>query len=155
MFGVCSLHIVLFVCLDLGRVQADECMFSISIGSAAPILGYGALNALLFMSYNRTLLALCPSVLDPSNPPLSTPLSAIWAAGAVGGLVSWTVSAPTEIVKCRVQMGLEGVGANGDAGRGGTATVRVAREIWKRDGVRGFYFGGVVTSLRDSVGYGF
>ncbi|KAL1956199.1 hypothetical protein VTO42DRAFT_7546 [Malbranchea cinnamomea] len=117
---------------------------SLAKGAAAPILGYGALNALLFVAYNRTLLYFSPSVTDPTNP-VGVPLHQVWIAGAVGGLASWVVSSPTELVKCRAQLSFHH----------SVSSWRVAKEIWKSQGPRGLYFGGVVTSLRDSIGYGF
>lgn len=109
-------------------------------GTAAPILGYGALNALLFVSYNRSEAAL--------NGALSTHKSlwATWLAGALGGLSTWVVSTPTELVKCRAQMSTTTPAVSSWA---------IARQIWRADGLRGLYFGGIVTALRDSIGYGF
>ncbi|KAF2274871.1 mitochondrial carrier protein-like protein [Westerdykella ornata] len=107
-------------------------------GTTAPILGYGALNAILFVSYNRTLELLGDV---PSAP---TSLAKVWWAGAVGGLATFVVSAPTELVKCRAQVS-----------RGKTTSWSIARDVWKRDGVRGLYYGGAITSVRDAVGYGF
>ena len=107
-------------------------------GSAAPVLGYGALNALLFVSYNRSEAAL-NNVFSTRNS-----LWAAWMAGAVGGLATWVVSTPTELVKCRAQMSVSS-----------SSSWLNARSIWKAQGVRGFYTGGVVTALRDSIGYGF
>ncbi|KAK2757713.1 hypothetical protein FQN54_004682 [Arachnomyces sp. PD_36] len=115
-------------------------------GATAPILGYGALNALLFVAYNRTLMLLDPSVTDPTNPQ-GVPLQKIWIAGAAGGLASWAVSAPTELIKCRAQLG---AGARGE-----NSSWAITKDIFRRRGLRGFYFGGGVTSVRDSVGYGF
>src|SRR5271170_2354845 len=66
-------------------------------GATAPILGYGALNALLFMTYNRTKLLLAGPISTPSS------LWATWLAGAIGGIATWVVSTPTELVKCRAQ----------------------------------------------------
>jgi hypothetical protein len=77
------------------------------LGTAAPVLGYGALNALLFVSYNRTEALL--NALSVSAPASSsggatpdhgrgTNLLTTWLAGAVGGLATWVVSAPTELV---------------------------------------------------------
>jgi solute carrier family 25 carnitine/acylcarnitine transporter 20/29 len=107
-------------------------------GTAAPILGYGALNALMFITYNRCMVSLSQ---DPSSP---SSLSKTFVAGALGGLATFLVSAPTELIKCRVQVsGVE------------TSSWAVARELWKERGLRGLYWGGGVTSLRDSVGYGF
>ncbi|KND90906.1 Mitochondrial basic amino acids transporter [Tolypocladium ophioglossoides CBS 100239] len=109
-------------------------------GTAAPILGYGALNALLFVSYNRSEAAL--------NRALSTHRSlwATWLAGALGGLSTWVVSTPTELVKCRAQMSTT---------TPAVSSWTIAQQIWRADGLRGLYFGGIVTALRDSIGYGF
>ncbi|KAF2835741.1 solute carrier family 25 protein [Patellaria atrata CBS 101060] len=134
-------------------------------GATAPILGYGALNALLFYTYNRSLLLLnqpfssmVPQVdhrvlnsggIDrlsiTSSPPVPNLLQ-IWMAGALGGLATFIVSAPTELIKCRAQVA--GPGSN-------TSSVSIARNIWKSEGVRGLYFGGCVTAIRDAIGYGF
>lgn len=126
-----------------------------STGTAAPILGYGALNALLFVSYNRSedLLnrAFSPhgsSQLSP-NANGSTTGSNLWTtflAGAIGGLATWVVSTPTELIKCRAQLSTIPHASSWDI------TKRVLRT---EGGVRGLYFGGTVTALRDSVGYGF
>jgi solute carrier family 25 (mitochondrial carnitine/acylcarnitine transporter), member 20/29 len=111
-------------------------------GATAPILGYGALNALLFMTYNRTRLLL--------NGPVSTPPSlwSTWLAGAVGGLATWVVSTPTELVKCRAQV-------SSPTSPGSSTSLSIGREIFRTEGIRGLYFGGLVTALRDSIGYGF
>lgn len=126
-----------------------------STGTAAPILGYGALNALLFVSYNRSeellnraLSAYIPSSSSPHTTG-STTGSNLWTtflAGAIGGLATWVVSTPTELVKCRAQLSTDPHASSWDI------TKRVLRT---EGGVRGLYFGGTVTALRDSVGYGF
>ena len=110
-------------------------------GATAPILGYGALNALLFMTYNRTndLLNTSPAGLPPN-------LWTTWIAGAVGGLATWVVSTPTELVKCRAQMSNSASAAS---------SWGITKDIIRTEGIRGLYFGGVVTALRDSLGYGF
>jgi solute carrier family 25 carnitine/acylcarnitine transporter 20/29 len=113
-------------------------------GTAAPILGYGALNALMFMTYNRCMTLLSQ---DPSHP---TSLSKTWLAGALGGLATFVVSAPTELIKCRAQV----TSSTGD-GASSSSSWKIARELWKDRGVRGLYWGGAVTSARDSIGYGF
>jgi solute carrier family 25 (mitochondrial carnitine/acylcarnitine transporter), member 20/29 len=102
------------------------------------------LNALLFVAYNRSLKALEPSLIDPTSPD-GVSLSKIWLAGAAGGLASWVVSSPTELVKCRAQLSRERT----------VSSWAVAKEIVRQNGLRGLYFGGFVTSIRDSVGYGF
>lgn len=126
-----------------------------STGTAAPILGYGALNALLFVSYNRSeeLLnrAFSPHGVSQSssNSNGSTTGSNLWTtflAGAIGGLATWVVSTPTELVKCRAQLSTNPQASSWDITR---------RVLRTEGGIRGLYFGGSVTALRDSVGYGF
>ena len=98
---------------------------------------------MLFVSYNRVLYALDPSVQDPTHIP-DTNLWKVWAAGATGGIAIWVVSAHSEFEKCQAQLGGEG-----------TSSWSVAKNVWQREGIRGLYRGGTVTSVRDSVGYGF
>lgn len=107
-------------------------------GTAAPILGYGALNALLFVSYNRSEAAL--------NKVFSVreSLWTTWLAGAIGGLATWVVSTPTELIKCRAQLSTERL-----------SSWAITKQIWQSEGIRGLYFGGTITAIRDSVGYGF
>ncbi|KAK1830521.1 mitochondrial carnitine acylcarnitine carrier [Podospora conica] len=109
-------------------------------GTAAPILGYGALNALLFVSYNRSLALLSPSDLTTTPPPLTS----TFLAGCISGLATWAVSTPTEVIKCRAQLSPSH-----------QSSWQVARDTFRAAGVRGFYHGGAVTAWRDSVGYGF
>jgi solute carrier family 25 carnitine/acylcarnitine transporter 20/29 len=111
----------------------------LSIGATAPILGYGALNALLFMTYNRTLTLLSDSPAAPAS------LAKVWLAGATGGFASFIVSAPTELIKCRAQVSTER----------NISSWSVAKQVWKQNGIRGLYYGGGITSVRDAVGYGF
>ncbi|RDL32532.1 Mitochondrial carrier [Venustampulla echinocandica] len=111
-------------------------------GATAPILGYGALNALLFVTYNRTSDLLNTNKQTGGTPNLWT----TWIAGAVGGLATWAVSTPTELIKCRAQVSSSATAAS---------SLRIAKDILRTEGIRGLYFGGVVTALRDSVGYGF
>lgn len=84
------------------------------------------------------------SVTDPTDP-RGTSLSKIWLAGAVGGVASWTVSSPTEFIKCRAQLDT----------RPGVSSWTVAKDICQSRGWRGLYYGGAVTCARDSIGYGF
>ncbi|RMY42467.1 hypothetical protein D0865_11950 [Hortaea werneckii] len=115
---------------------------SFARGAAAPILGYGALNALLFVSYNRSLALLNTG--DTAVWPEKPSAWSLWTAGALGGLATFFVSAPTELVKCRAQVS--------DPPR---SSWDVTKELWKQGGLRRLYLGGGVTSVRDAVGYGF
>ena len=111
-------------------------------GAAAPILGYGAVNSILFVTYNRSLKFMEPSIFDPTKL-AGVDLGKIWLAGAVGGLACWVVSAPSELIKCRTQLQVDGQ----------TSTYGTAINVLKQHGVRGLYQGGTITSIRDSLGY--
>lgn len=111
---------------------------SLVTGTAAPILGYGALNALLFVSYNRTEAALDAAFSGKRS------LWSTWLAGAAGGLATWAVSTPTELVKCRAQTAAPA-----------RSSWAIAKQVLRTEGVRGLYFGGAVTAARDAIGYGF
>ncbi|PSS09100.1 hypothetical protein M430DRAFT_37179 [Amorphotheca resinae ATCC 22711] len=111
-------------------------------GTAAPILSSGALNSILFVSYNRST-----DFLKTGGADAQAGLWTTWIAGAVGGLATWVVSTPTEIVKCRTQVSPSAASASN--------SWTIAKEILRTEGIRGLYFGGVVTALRDSIGYGF
>ncbi|KAJ2906146.1 Mitochondrial basic amino acids transporter [Zalerion maritima] len=130
-------------------------------GTAAPVLGYGALNALLFVSYNRSEKWFAQLLSPSSSGAIPTPsledgprfrpgenLTATWLAGAVGGLSTWVVSTPTELIKCRAQMAAP-------PGSPSLSSWGVAKQVVRNEGVKGLYFGGAVTALRDSIGYGF
>ncbi|KAK3305561.1 mitochondrial carrier domain-containing protein [Chaetomium strumarium] len=172
------------------------------LGTAAPVLGYGALNALLFVSYNRTETFLnslsdagsgTPAFIvgggsggDGHGQGRGTNLATTWLAGAVGGLATWVVSAPTELVKCRAQLQLQvpiptitstttnttstpssilpgplttattgGVTTARGGGSSSSSSWAIAKSVIRTEGIRGLYFGGTVTAIRDSVGYGF
>ena len=82
---------------------------ALASGTAAPVLGYGALNALLFVSYNRAEALLNSFTSSGSGTGgtgggTGSNLWTTWIAGAVGGLATWAVSTPTELVKCRAQL---------------------------------------------------
>ncbi|KAE8386874.1 mitochondrial carrier domain-containing protein [Aspergillus alliaceus] len=84
------------------------------------------------------------SVTDPTDPQ-GISLYKLWLAGAAGGVASWTVSSPTEFIKCRAQLDT----------RPRVSSWTVAKDIVRTLGWRGFYFGGGITCARDSIGYGF
>ncbi|KAI0974696.1 mitochondrial carrier [Xylaria arbuscula] len=133
-------------------------------GAAAPSLGSGALNAILFVTYNRTEEALNQALLPAPSPDFAASdpnalfsttgsnLWTTWLAGAAGGLAIWPVSTPTELVKCKVQ--------HVSSSQSSSATTplsswHVAKTVLRTEGLRGLYQGGVVTAFRDSIGYGF
>lgn len=100
---------------------------------------------MLFMTYNRTNAFLTPGY-DPTSSytSIQPSLTTAFIAGAVGGLATWVVSTPTELIKCKAQVSREPI-----------TSLQIAKNVMRTEGVRGLYYGGVVTALRDSIGYGF
>ncbi|KAI0443037.1 mitochondrial carrier [Xylaria telfairii] len=138
---------------------------SLGAGVAAPILGYGFINAILYDVYARTEEILNRS-LQPSTSPhdgrisnlsaggdngTSSNLSSIWLAGAAGGLAIWIVSTPTELIKCQAQAPSSPTTQTYPP----SSSWGITCAILRAEGIRGLYRGGVVTALRDSIGYGF
>ncbi|KAF3155064.1 hypothetical protein TWF225_008358 [Orbilia oligospora] len=141
-----------------------ETWTSLFRGAAAPVLGNGALTALLFVGYNRTLEYLEST---PYQQIKSPSLANVWLAGAASGLACFIISAPTEVIKCRAQIypsHLHDIATRGTSTTSGIqspsgtrnapSSWRVARQVFATSGVKGLYHGGVITSLRDSIGYG-
>ncbi|KAI1428986.1 mitochondrial carrier [Xylaria sp. FL1777] len=149
-------------------------------GAGAPSLGYGALNALLFVTYNRTedalnraLLPSAPRNLSGSSPSdvcntTGSNLWTTWLAGAAGGLATFLVSTPTELIKCKAQIAsVPGTRAYNQLALAPSLTPstssattpasswHIAKTILRAEGIRGLYHGGTVTALRDSIGYAF
>lgn len=119
-------------------------------GLPAPVLTYGALNALLFTSYHGSLDLFSSSTPDITGDAVD-PRHAYWThffAGAIAGLAIFVISTPTELIKCRAQMISETASS-------AVSSWSIAQQTLRRSGIQGLYEGGVVTSLRDAVGYGF
>jgi len=110
-------------------------------GAAAPALGYGALNALLFVTKNHTAALL-------TGEGQQSTLWTEWVAGAIGGLATWVVSTPQDVIKCRAQL------ASSSTAQSGGNSWEIAKGVLKKEGIKGLYCGGTVTALRDSFGYG-
>jgi solute carrier family 25 carnitine/acylcarnitine transporter 20/29 len=98
------------------------------------------------VTYNRSL-----SFLSADNP--SPSYLQIYTAGALGGLATYFVSTPTELIKVRAQVANDGTPTSTGASR--SSSLWIAKETWKREGLRGLYLGGGVTAWRDAIGYGF
>lgn len=113
-------------------------------GATAPILGYGALNALLFMTYNRMNMIMSPGYDATSQHNSVLPsYTSIFFSGIMGGVAIWVVSTPTELIKCREQISTSPI-----------SSLSLVKGILKSEGIKGLYRGGTVTLMRDSLGYG-
>ncbi|ODV89175.1 hypothetical protein CANCADRAFT_148453 [Tortispora caseinolytica NRRL Y-17796] len=109
-------------------------------GVAAPVLGYGALNALLFGSYSWWLLKLTELKDNGSVLAMNEGWRLFWA-GTLGSYATVPVSVPTELIKCRAQLVHE-------------SSLQAFKDVMRNDGIKGLFKGTVITAIRDSFGYG-
>eukprot|EP00187_Rhodella_violacea_P014382 CAMPEP_0184711992 /NCGR_PEP_ID=MMETSP0314-20130426/2608_1 /TAXON_ID=38298 /ORGANISM="Rhodella maculata, Strain CCMP 736" /LENGTH=271 /DNA_ID=CAMNT_0027174313 /DNA_START=31 /DNA_END=843 /DNA_ORIENTATION=+ len=112
-------------------------------GMSAPFAFVSLFNALLFATYGASQKAARALRATPPEAPL--PLADHFACGFATGAVATAISAPTELLKCRLQ-------ADPAAFRG---PVDVARAVLRAEGLRGLARGGAATFLREAPGSAF
>lgn len=78
------------------------------------------------------------------------PLPALWFTGAFSGAATSFVLTPIELVKCKIQVPAL-VSSDGMVQKPPTVT-SVIRDVFKYDGIRGFWYGQMGTFLRESGG---
>eukprot|EP00474_Spongospora_subterranea_P002411 CRZ02869.1 hypothetical protein [Spongospora subterranea] len=117
-------------------VIMSEGVFSLYKGMGAPMLAVPLLNAIVFASFGQARTA----ILNGSVRDLSPTESA--SAGAIAGLVNSTVASPIELVKCRLQVQMGGIGLY-------QGPVDCVRRILATDGVRGIFQGMSATIVRE------
>ncbi|KAI1203062.1 amino acid transporter arg-13 [Nemania serpens] len=76
------------------------------------------------------------------------PLPALWFTGAFAGAFTSVVLTPIELVKCKVQVP---AGVNGMVPKV-PSVMSVIRDVYKYEGIRGFWHGQMGTFLRESGG---
>ncbi|KAH6650659.1 mitochondrial carrier domain-containing protein [Chaetomium tenue] len=121
-------------------------------GISAPLVGAALENSSLFFWERLGRAAVYAAGYTPRDQAL--PLSALWATGAFSGAMTSFVLTPVELVKCKIQ-----VPASAAAGEAGSkvaaAPLRplpVIRDIWRHQGLRGFWHGQLGTLIRESGG---
>ncbi|KAK4520844.1 Septin spn4 [Mucor velutinosus] len=129
----------------LRNMVQTEGLGSMFKGVLSPVVGLAGLNALLFVSYGSIIRYFerqyTTSPVD--NGPFEPSLWQVYLAGAGAGVACFFFSTPTDLVKIQAQMT-----------KIPKTTVEVAKEIYARNGLRGFYQGGVITMIRDAPSYG-
>jgi solute carrier family 25 carnitine/acylcarnitine transporter 20/29 len=98
------------------------------------IPGYAA----YFTSYEYTLDLLTNNIRG-TNPNAEMPSTNLLIAGGVAGVVGWAISFPLDLIKSRIQSTPQG--SRGEI-------MRIAKDIYKRDGFIGFFRGLSPTLLR-------
>ncbi|KAJ5042136.1 uncharacterized protein L3040_004693 [Drepanopeziza brunnea f. sp. 'multigermtubi'] len=74
------------------------------------------------------------------------PLSALWLTGAISGAFTSLVLTPVELVKCKIQ-----VPAGANPTRSPTP-LTVIKEVWRHQGLKGFWNGQLGTLIRETGG---
>ncbi|CDZ98022.1 Mitochondrial carrier protein [Phaffia rhodozyma] len=111
-------------------------------GVVSPIIGVAPVNGLIFASFKYTMSLIAPPLTEGQT---RTPnLTSYLVAGCVSGIVASTINAPTELVKIKQQSFTTSHPPS---------TVSIARDIFKRSGIKGLYRGFQSCWLRD-LGYG-
>ncbi|KAH8556904.1 mitochondrial carrier domain-containing protein [Umbelopsis sp. PMI_123] len=124
-----------------------EGISSLFKGVLSPIVGLAGLNAILFVSYGNILRFLERNNRYSSDPnhfggPGPT-LTQVFLAGCGAGFACFLLSAPTDLVKIQAQMH-----------KGSRTSIQVAKDIFRRGGIPGFFQGGMITIIRDAPSYG-
>eukprot|EP00050_Salpingoeca_kvevrii_P021211 m.107896 g.107896 ORF g.107896 m.107896 type:complete len:301 (+) comp9235_c1_seq1:84-986(+) len=115
-------------------------------GIGPPLLGVGALNAIVFGTYGTASRWLQRNK-DPSTP---ATLGQVYTAGCIAGVFSCLVTAPSEHLKCRTQVSM-----SAEAVRAGKTHARtVMHQIYREHGIPGLFYGYRLTLMRDSPSFG-
>ncbi|KAH9909046.1 mitochondrial carrier [Xylariomycetidae sp. FL2044] len=117
-------------------------------GITAPLVGAAAETSSLFFFERMGREAVYASGYCTRDRVL--PLSALWFTGAFSGAFTSFVLTPIELVKCKIQVPTTS-NANGAAPRA-PSIMSVIRDVYKHEGVRGFWHGQMGTFLRESGG---
>ncbi|KAE8447566.1 Amino-acid transporter arg-13 [Mollisiaceae sp. DMI_Dod_QoI] len=117
-------------------------------GISAPLLGAALETSSLFFWERVGRESVFAAGLYQRDKPL--PLSALWLTGAISGAFTSLVLTPIELVKCKIQVP---VSASSD-GMITTAPkpLAVIREVFRHQGLRGFWHGQLGTLIRETGG---
>ena len=144
-------------------------------GVGSPLAGAAPLNALTFAGNGKSLRYIdhwLSTRQDVSGGVVQRPYWAYYVSGCVGGLTQTFVAAPTELVKCRLQVqyalrsnsaatssfspsvSIPSAGTAASSASQPTTALAMFRHIYRSEGVRGLFRGYSVTALRDTPSYG-
>ncbi|KAI7874615.1 mitochondrial carrier domain-containing protein [Mucor mucedo] len=111
-------------------------------GMSSPIIGAMLENAILFVGYRQIQRAIRSYSQTPPEEPLS--LNQLVLAGAMAGTIVSFVLTPVELIKCRLQVQ-----------RSATGPRQLIKQIYKQQGMRGFFKGFMPTCVRETGGSAF
>jgi ornithine carrier protein len=117
-------------------------------GISAPLVGAALETSSLFFWESVGRESLFAAGLYEREKPL--PLAALWMTGAISGAFTSLVLTPVELVKCKIQVPVHG-SAEG-AAKVAPSPLSVIREVWRHQGIRGFWNGQLGTLIRETGG---
>ena len=117
-------------------------------GISAPLVGAALETSSLFFWERVARESFFRSGIYQRDTPL--PLSALWLTGAISGAFTSLVLTPVELVKCKIQVPHTSSAATG--GRLGPTPLSVIREVYRHQGIRGFFNGQLGTLIRETGG---
>lgn len=127
----------------LGALWQKEGYKFLFAGAAAPILGLAFIDAFFFATYGKCMSAFSQDREQPNN------VAFVFTSGAIAGGVCALLQTPIEVIKCRAQA----EHLNQKTGSKSGSFV-IAKKIYQQYGFQGFYLGGLMTGLRDSLSSG-
>lgn len=109
-------------------------------GTAGPILGLAFIDSAFFGLYGRMMQAFGQDRQDPNS------LSRVALSGAAAGAMCAMLETPIEVVKTRAQV--ESIPGKK------LGSFKIASQIARKEGLRGFYIGGLMTAVHDGISSG-
>ncbi|VDM60445.1 unnamed protein product [Angiostrongylus costaricensis] len=131
----------------------QESIYGLYKGVSAPLLSAGVVHSLLFTGYGVALRLLHPgeSHLEARK---DLPISEILFASTCGTIAQVIPIIPIELLKTRLQVQREGVSRfTRHASVLYSGPIECARQIVKKEGIRGLFKGGKLIFFRDVIGY--
>ncbi|RYG67400.1 MC/SLC25 family protein, partial [archaeon] len=104
----------------------------------------------MFYGESTAMRALQPELKEGE---VGTPLNT-YVAGCAGGILQCLVLVPSDVVKCSMQANSLQPEANGSTGNALQQTLQCCTQIYRAEGLRGFYRGFGITALREAPSIG-
>lgn len=122
-------------------------------GVSAPLLGAAAETSCLFFSYRvaQDVIRIVSGQTKSKKADDKLPLSQLITAGAMSGAVTSLILTPIELVKCRMQVPLTS-SMDPTLRNATTGPLAVIGDVYRREGVAGFWRGQLGTLLRETGG---
>lgn len=133
-------------------------MTSLYKGLTSPLLGVALTNAFLFGIYSHTLELLNKNISATKchlhqTCQCHSSLYNVFIAGCISGFFNSFISCPTELIKIQLQN--ERKISTTKIAQKKFGPSKIAINIYKNFGMKGLYFGMVITLLRETPSYGF